>query len=571
MAFFKIVLKSKSRNFKTEVPMREKGFEFKAREKFIKESKTLYKLAPLIFLLSLLFFSNFVLAQIQKPAPKPSLPPDLDSLVARVMKTFEVPGLSLAMVKDGQVLLAKGYGVKKLGEPAPVDAQTLFGIASNTKVFTAVALGMLVEEGKIRWDASVVNYLPEFMMFDPYVTREIMIKDLLCHRCGLGLGAGDLMLWPASNFNRKEILKRVRYIRPNTSFRTRYAYNNIMFLVAGELLERVAGMSWEDFVLEKIQKRVGMNYSNTRCSLVDKEENVAWPHVPLEGKAVPVKNLYLTDNVNPAGGINSCAEDMAKWMLVLLNQGKLPDGSQLVSEKTINDIMSINTPIPISKPAPELAATAMNFNGYGLGVRIRDYRRHKVVTHTGGLEGYVSQVWLMPEIGLGVTVLTNQESSEAFQSLTFAIVDHYLKAQKVDWVDAYVKVRARNQENTEEELKKAEAKRNKESRPSLPLQEYAGLYRDDWYGEIEIKYENGELRMSFMHSPELYGRLEHWQYDTFVARWFDRELRADAYVTFVLNHDGSISEARMLPFSPDVDFSYDYQDLLLKPVPKKDK
>jgi CubicO group peptidase (beta-lactamase class C family) len=525
----------------------------------------------ILTLVGLILTGNLLLAQPQKPSAKPSLPPDLDSLVARVMKTFEVPGLSLAIVKNGQVLLAKGYGVKKLGEPAPVDAQTLFGIASNSKVFTAIALGILVEEGKIQWDAPVVNYLPEFMMYDPYVTREIMVRDLLCHRCGLGLGAGDLMLWPASDLDRKEILKRVRYIKPNTSFRTRYAYNNIMFVVGGELLERVSGKSWEDFVREKIQQRVGMACSNTRCSLVDKEKNVAWPHVPLEGKVVPVKNLYLTDNVNPAGGINSCAEDMAKWMMVLLNRGKLADGSQLVSEKTMNDIMSINTPIPISKPAPELAVTAMNFNGYGLGVRIRDYRRYKVVTHTGGLEGYVSQVWLMPEIGLGITILTNQESTEAFQSLTFAIVDHYLKAQKVDWVDAYVKVRARNQKNTEEELKKAEAKRNKQSRPTLPVQEYAGLYRDDWYGDIEIKYENDELRMSFKHSPELYGRLEHWQYDTFVARWFDRELRADAYVTFSLNPDGTIAEARMMPFSPDVDFSYDFQDLLLKPLPKKNK
>lgn len=550
------------RNKKT---MNQNRMKMKAKLESFKVATAI--LAIFIFLL----VSSAAQAQTQKAAARPNLPPDLDGLVARVLKTFEVPGLSLAIVKDGQVLLARGYGLKRLDQPDPVDSRTLFGIASNSKVFTAVALGMLVDEGKIRWEAPVIDYLPEFQMFDPAVSREIAVRDLLCHRCGLGLGAGDLMLWPASDLNRKEILRRVRYIKPASSFRTTYAYNNIMFVVAGELLERVSGMRWEDFVREKIQKKVGMEWSNTSCALVEREENVAWPHVPLEGKVVPVKTLYLTENVNPAGGINSCAEDMAKWMLVLLNNGKLADGSQLVSERVMNAITNIVTPIPVSKPAPELAPAAMNFNGYGLGLRIRDYRRYKVLTHTGGLEGYVSQVWLMPEIGLGVTVLTNQESTAAFAALTNQIVDYYLKAPKFDWVEAYARFNERNARRSKEELDKIYASRKKETRPSLPPQEYAGLYRDAWYGEVEIREEGGQLTIRFKHSPELYGQLEHWHYDTFVARWFDRELRADAFVTFNLDEEGKVSEVKMLPFSSDVDFSYDYQDLLLKPVPKDKK
>jgi CubicO group peptidase (beta-lactamase class C family) len=532
---------------------------------------------PLTLLVFITLFIFFLFSPFQLAAQTPSaassfkkasLPPGLDELVVKVMKTFEVPGLGLAIVKDGQVVLAKGYGVKKLGEPAPVDAQTLFGIASNTKLFTAVALGTLVDEGKISWDSRVVDYLPEFMMYDPYVTREMMVKDLLCHRSGLGLGAGDLMFWPATTLTREEILQRVRFIKPAYSFRTTYAYSNLMFAVAGELLEKVSGLSWEDFVRDKIQKRVGMTHSNTRCSLVAKEANVAWPHARVEGQVKPIKP-YLPDNINPAGGINSCAEDMAKWMLVLLDKGKLADGSRLVSEKVMDAITSMETPIPISRPAPELAAAAMNFNGYGLGVRLRDFRRYKVVTHTGGLAGYVSQVWLMPEIGLGITILTNQEADEAYQSLTYAIADYYLKAPAVDWVGAISKVRERSRQRTEDEIKKAYEQRNKDSKPSLSLEKYAGLYRDAWYGEIEIKYESGRLMMNFKHSPDLSGPLEHWQYDTFVARWSDPELKADAYVTFTLTPDGSIAEARMKPFSPDTDFSYDFQDLLLKPVPVK--
>ncbi len=529
-------------------------------------------LAIFLAVVSLFLISPFPLAA-QTPSAasslkKASLPPNLDELVARAMKAFEVPGLSLAIVKDGQVVLAKGYGVKKLGEPAPVDARSLFGIASNSKLFTAVALGTLVDEGKISWDSRVVDYLPEFMMSDPYVTREMMVKDLLCHRSGLGLGAGDLMFWPATTLSREEILHRLRFIKPAYSFRTTYAYSNLMFAVAGELLARISGMPWEDFVREKIQKRAGMTHSNTRCSLVAKETNVAWPHARVEGQVRPIKP-YLPDNINPAGGINSCAEDMAKWMLVLLNQGKLPDGSQLVSEKVMSQITSMETPIPIYKPAPELAAAAMNFNGYGLGVRLRDFRRYKVVTHTGGLAGYVSQVWLMPEIGLGITILTNQEADEAYQSLTYAIADYYLQAPAVDWVGAIAKVRERSRQRTQDEIKKAYDERNKNSKPSLPLEKYAGLYRDAWYGEIEIKHEGDRLLMTFKHSPDLSGQLEHWQYDTFVARWSDPELKADAYVTFSLNPDGSIEEVKMKPFSPDTDFSYDFQDLLLKPVPVK--
>src|SRR6266542_822040 len=198
---------------------------------------------------ALLFISAFTL-----PARSDAqqLPADLDAYVTRAMSAFEVPGVSLAIVKDGKVVVAKGYGVRKLGEPAPVDARTLFGIASNTKAFTATALGLLVEEKKIEWDAPVVRYLPAFAMWDPYVTRELTVRDLLVHRSGLGLGAGDLLWWPPSNYSRPEIARRLRFIQPATSFRSAYAYDNVLYLVAGELIETVTGQSWEDFVLSRI-------------------------------------------------------------------------------------------------------------------------------------------------------------------------------------------------------------------------------------------------------------------------------------------------------------------------------
>ena len=498
-------------------------------------------------------------------AKKPAAPPKLDETVARVMTTFEVPGISLAIVKDGQVVVAKGYGVRKLGEATPVDAQTLFGIASNTKVFTATALGLLVEEGKIGWDAPVISYLPWFAMYDPYVTRELTVRDLLVHRSGLGLGAGDLLFWPPSTYTRKEIVRRLRFIKPATSFRSAYAYDNLLYSVAGEVIEAVSGKVWEDFVTERILAKVGMKWSNVLHSAAAEGGNVATTHAKVDG-LVRVVKPSTNDNTNPAGGINSCAEDMARWMLVLLANGRLADGTRLFSERTARELTTLVTPIPNPAPAPELAALKANFNGYALGLRVKDYRGLKVVTHTGGLAGYVSQVWLLPERNLGITVLTNQESNEAFSALTMVVADHYLEAPKTDWLDAYLKVKARADARTAEALKKAAAARDANSKPSLALEKYAGMYNDAWYGDIEVAAEGSRLVMRFTKSPTLVGDLEHWQFDTFLVRWRERDLRADAYVTFALDPDGRIEEAKMKPASPDVDFSYDFQDLVLKPV-----
>src|SRR3954463_16055588 len=291
-------------------------------------------------------------------------PADLDQWVGRAMQTFEVPGIGLAIVKDDTVVVAKGYGVRKLGEAAPVDARTLFGIASNTKAFTATALGLLVEEHKIEWDAPVVRYLPAFAMWDPYVTRELTVRDLLVHRSGLGLGAGDLLWWPESTYDRKEIARRLRFIPPATSFRSAYAYDNVLYLVAGELIESISGQSWESFVQSRILAKVGMTGSNVRHSAAapagsptgsgasraqSRDGNVATPHAPMDAKVRPIAP-FDSDNTNPAGGINSSAEDMAKWLRVLLAHGRLADGTRLYSEDTWRQLTSIVTPLPIVEP-----------------------------------------------------------------------------------------------------------------------------------------------------------------------------------------------------------------------------
>ena len=501
-------------------------------------------------------------ATAQKPA---AAPPGFDAYVARVLKAFTVPGVAIAIVKDGRVVLARGYGVRTLGDSTPIDAETRFGIASNTKLFTATALAILVDEGKVEWDAPVIRYLPWFALYDPFVTRELTVRDLLVHRSGFGLGAGDLLWWPPTTYSREEIARRLRFIRPATSLRSAYAYDNVLYLVAGEVIEAVSGQSWEEFVRTRILDRLGMTHSDVHRPAGNDFGNVATPHAEVEDTVRPVAP-FVSDNSNPAAGIVSGAADIATWMIVQLDSGRVADGSRLFSPASATQLWREVTPEPISDSPPELPHLRPNFYGYALGVETRDYRGKQLLTHTGGLPGYLSRIAMMPELRLGVAVLTNQESGLAFNALAYRVLDHYLGAKAPDYGAAYLKVREQSRARLAKLASDAAAARDSTSGPSLPLAGYAGTYRDPWYGDVTITDERGGLVIRMTRTPSMVGDLRHWQHDTFVARWRDRELRADAYVTFALKPDGAIDQVKLAPTSPAVDFSFDFQDLLLRPV-----
>ena len=494
-------------------------------------------------------------------------PNNLDDYVQTVMKTFDVPGVALAIVKDGKIVVAKGYGLRQIGQNAQVDNETLFGIASNTKAFTATALAILVEEGKVNWDDPVVNYLPWFRMSDPYVTSQLTVRDLLVHRSGLGLGAGDLLWWPQSDYTRREIVRHLSAVPLSTSFRSTFAYDNVLYLVAGELIEAVTGMSWEKFVKSYIIDKIGMAGTINDVSLLLKEKDVAVPHAFVGNKLVPVKP-YIDPVTNPAGGICSNATDIARWMIVQLDSGRVQDTTRIFHPSTTVQLWSLVTPIKVPKVPDFLSPMQRNFYGYGLGFFISDYRGYKLVSHTGSLPGYASQIALIPALKLGVAVLTNQESVYAFNSITYHVLDYYLNAPQFDWIAGFKMMKAKDDSSTAALERVTATERDSTSGPSLPLQKYAGTYRDAWYGDVFIEYQSGKLTVKFSHTPQLAGELVHWQYDTFLARWRDRELRADAFVTFELNADGTIDRVKMQPASPATDFSFDFQDLLLKPVNK---
>src|ERR1700723_832416 len=272
-------------------------------------------------------------AQSATPAASPVSQLDLDTYVATAMKTFDVPGIAVAIVKDGKVVLAKGYGVKKLGDATPVDENTMFAIGSNTKAFTTAALATLVDEGKLAWDDPVYQRMPGFVMYDPYVSHEMTIRDLLTHRSGMGLGEGDLLFWPQSTYTRDEIVHKLRFMKPASSFRSKFAYDNLLYMTAGQIIPAVTGISWDEFIRQRILTALGMNNSNVSNAAFPPGGNYAFPHERLEGK-LQVVPFEVLDNAGPAGAINSCAEDMAKWVQLQLNRGKFVDrDGRLFSEQ----------------------------------------------------------------------------------------------------------------------------------------------------------------------------------------------------------------------------------------------
>lgn len=495
-------------------------------------------------------------------------PEGLDAEVQRAMREFGVPGVGLAIVRDGQVVVAKGYGVREMGRPEPVTEHTLFQVASNTKAFTSAALAMLVDEGKVSWDDPVIRHLPWFRLHDPYVTRAITLRDLLSHRSGMGLGAGDL-IWYRSGYGTREILTRIAALPPANPFRATYAYQNIPFLAAGEVVPAVTGTQWDEFVRRRILARVGMTETRMYAREIPPLGDVAMPHSRFQG-SLRVIGRDQMDNAAPAGSMVSSASDLAKWLVVQMDSGRVGRGSDTVrlwSARRTREMWSGQTILPIGTPAPGLEAGAATFSEYGLGWFLRDFKGHKVVTHTGGLGGMVSRTLMVPDRKVGIVILTNSETP-AHTALAFWILDRMLgEPSATDWVGGYAAAARKAEADAAETERKAAAERARGTRPSLPVWRYAGRYADPMYGEATVAQEGEALVLRFANSPPFVGTLEHWQHDTFVVRWRDRTI-PDAYLTFALTPRGAVRDFTMEAVSPLADFSFDYQDLRFTPVPE---
>jgi CubicO group peptidase (beta-lactamase class C family) len=477
---------------------------------------------------------------------------EIDEYAAKAGRDWNVPGFAVAIVKDDKVVFAKGYGVRELGKAEQVDADTLFAIASNTKAFTAAALAVLVDEGKLKWDDPATKHLPGFQLQDPFVTRELTVRDLLSHRSGLATFGGDL-LWYETGYPREEIIRRVRFLKPTSSLRSAFGYQNILFVAAGEIVPAVTGKSWDDFVRERFFAPLRMSRTTTRHRELLAAPNVATPHNELDGKVRRIRYGNV-DNAGGAGAINSSANEMAQWLRLQLGRGTF-EGKKIFSAERSREMWTPHTVLSGINEAAERFNPTVHFNLYGLGWGLYDYHGRLVVWHGGGLDGMTSRVALLPEENLGVVVLTNSETSLS-NVISNKAFDVFLGVPKRDWSADYLARTKASRERTAAEAKKLEGARVPDTKPSLPLSAYAGTYTGQMFGDARVSEEDGKLVVRLVPSPNFVGDLEHWHFDTFRIRWRESIVYPfpRGFVTFTLNPQGKVDEMKIDVPNPDFDF-----------------
>jgi len=484
---------------------------------------------------------------------------EIDDLVHDAMETFAVPGVAVGVIKDGAIVHAKGYGVREIGIDGAIDNATLFRIASTTKAMTAASLAILVDEEKLHWDDKVVDHIPGFALYDPWVTAEFTVADLLTHRSGLEPYAGDLMLWPKPNdFTREDIIAGLRYFKGEREFRTEYAYDNLLYIVAGELVPAVTGQEWQNFVDERLLGALGTE----RCfagAIPDMAmRNVAAPHLQVDGALQVVERNRASAKVDvaaAAGGVRCSLDDMLRWTALQLARGALPDGSRVFSEAQSRVMWRPHMILGVGREQYERDRT--HFRAYGLGWRLADVHGYKEVSHTGSYTGFRAQVTLIPELGVGVVVLLNASASDARNAITHGIVKPYMGIDDVDWV-AYF---AREDEPPVEPQDEPVEIDFRSGEVIGPLESYAGTYRDPWFGEVTIEQRGEELWFVSAKSPRMQGRLWPFEEHTFYAYWTDRTLEADTWVRFVLDENGVAAALEVEQVSEESD--WDFTDLAL--------
>lgn len=461
----------------------------------------------------------------------------LENRIEEILSRWNVPGVAVGIIKDGQLVSARGYGVRDVNNPMPVDGHTNFAIGSNTKAFTAACIGMLVEEGKLGWDDPVIQYLPEFAVYDPWITQHVTIRDLLSHR--IGTVDVERFLYNTTISN-AEVVRRYRYVQPVSPFRYDMQYSNIPFMAAGEILRVVTGQSWETLVQERIFKPLGMQRSTTNFDDVQSMANIAMPHVNKYAGQLSMRARLLdpVDSIpwydfgsQAAGGITSNVEDMAKWLGCFLGggvyQGKTilqPETVEMMTRPTNIILNPIGTAASLAALRPEI-----NFWTYGLGWFIVDYKGRKLVMHGGQVQGMISVCGFLPQQQLGFIVLTNINLSMIQINLAFTILDALLGGGTRQWDDDCLRLVKALREQEEQKISQLEQARQKDSQPSLSLQEYTGLYDHEYFGEHRVSLEDGRLQLWF--APHNTADLEHWEEDTFVIHWHNDPFDGD-FLTF---------------------------------------
>jgi CubicO group peptidase (beta-lactamase class C family) len=518
----------------------------------------LYSLKLIFLFLIVSAASSQVLAQVTTQ--------QIDSVVNYAMTKFNVAGCAVAVVKDGKIFFEKGYGVKSIATQEPVNEHTNFAIASNSKAYTTAALALLVEDGKINWDDKVKDHIPEFTMYNEYVEDNFNIVDLVTHRSGLGLGVGDLMFFPqGSNFTIDDLLASFQYFKQESPFRTKWDYDNLLYLVAGELIARKSGMTWEAFIESRIFEPLGMDNSYASLASIKDTSNLSASHSTETGEIRVIPTFKEMIN-GAAGGIFSNVNDTSQWMLVQLNKGKYGDdlSKELFIQMNHNNMWTIHTMMDVNRN-PRYNS---HFAGYGLGWNLTDVKGNLQVSHTGGLPGMLSRTLLIPDMNLGIVIFTNtsNDGGGLFSSVSQTILDMYLELDDFQWIDKYSAYMMSRQSGDDAATDKVWEAVENNKQDTVEVNNYIGIYEDIWFGKIEVFMKDKQLWIKCLRSPLLNGPLKLYKDQTFAIKWEYQDMNADAFAMFTLDENGKANGFTMKGISPNIDFSFDFEDLVIKRV-----
>lgn len=456
----------------------------------------------------------------------------LDDYYTKMVKDWDLPSATIGIVKDGELVFSGNYGVLEKGKKEKPNENTLYAIASNSKAFTSAIIGMLVQEGKLDWNDKVKKYLPYFELYDPWVSNEITIRDILSHRVGLGTFSGDV-IWFKSNLSSEEIIRRAKYIPKAYNFRSGYGYSNLMYITAGELIKKVTGKSWSQNVKERILSPLQMDRTITTPKDLASKGNYATPHGRENDENIPIE-WEDWEEIGATGGLISSVNDIAKWMIFNLNNG-IHGKDTLLTKKTRNMVWTPHNNFSVDHTTRN--DFKRHFSSYGLGWGLSDYHGKLRVGHTGGFDGMITAITLIPDEKLGVVVLTNGMKSP-IMAATYTALDLFLGVKSKDWSAELLKRRNRY-EKKDLRISERKQKRILNTSPSVPIDKYVGIYKSDIYGNIKISYENDELKMNFEYSPDLSATLNHWHNDVWEIKW-DQKHAWFSFGTVKFNTDNNM-------------------------------
>ena len=483
------------------------------------------------------FVSSSQTSSVKKSTTASELNNVFDRYIQQAMPLWKVPGLAVAVVKDGKVIFKKGYGIRELGKSSGFDTSTLSICASTTKAMTAVCVGMLVDEGKLKWSDLVVDILPAFRINDAYTASQITIKDLLTHNAGLGNAD---WLWIVQNDD-NDVLRRMQYLTPSYSLRSSFIYQNLMYGVAGKVIEKVSGKKWQDFITERLFQPLGMNRTYATYTYSINETNRISPHFKIND-TVHVIPYIDYPAVSSAGAVWSCADDMSKWMMFMLDSATW-NGKSLLKPETFSELMKPQAIVPVNEFYPTMQVTKPHWTTYGLGWFQQDYRGKMIEFHTGSLDGAVAIVGLIPDEHFGIYIFENLDHAELRHALMFKAFDLWVfNDNSQDWSNRFFDLYRKLKNDSKNKEKEKDAKRALGTKPSLSLADYAGKYSSDVYGEAEVVFKDDSLFLEYPNHIEL--KLDHWNYDYFKGTynyfWWDK-----SGVQFFLDTQGKVSQFDM--------------------------